>query len=92
MAVEDNPLSETQYPDWQSKYVAALLEFEPGKLRARIIEADGAISKRLHAIAGNVNHTGERQAMADALANLRVLKREKLNHPVWEKEFKPPSG
>jgi hypothetical protein len=92
MVVKDNPFSEIQYPDWQNVYLAALLELEPGKLRARIVEAEGAISKRLHAIAGNVNHTGERQAMADALANLRVLKREKLNHPVWEKESKPPSG
>jgi hypothetical protein len=65
---------------WQKEYVAALLELEPDKLRDRIFEAEAAISRKLHAIAGNVNHTRERQAMADALANLRVLKREKL-HP-----------
>ena len=92
MAVNDNPLSEIEFPDWQNEYVAALLEFEPDKLRERIVEAEGAISKRLHAIAGNVNHTCERQAMADALANLRVLKREKRSHPDWETKSKPPFG
>jgi len=28
----------------------------------------------------------ERQAIEDALANLRVLKREKLDYPDWEEK------
>ena len=53
---------------------------EPDKLKERIFKAEAAISSKLEAIAGNVNHTSERQPIADALANLRVLKREKV-HP-----------
>jgi hypothetical protein len=43
-----------------------------------------AIFNRLQAISQGSNHTAERQAIEDALASLRVLKRDNLGFPDWE--------
>jgi hypothetical protein len=66
--VTTDPLSE-----WQQLYQAALLECDPSKLSGRIEEAHRAIRRCMDMAAyGPI----ERQAMADALTNLRVLRRE----------------
>ena len=51
--------------------------------------AEAVIFDRLQALAqipDSPEHTAERQAMEDALNALRVLKRNKLNFPDWEKK------
>jgi hypothetical protein len=64
-----------QYPEWQKTYQDALLELDQEKFDARVTAAESAIFNRLQAIAGDsVNHA-ERQALQDAIASLRVLKR-----------------
>jgi hypothetical protein len=75
-----------QYPDWQSPVQGALLELDRDKLKARVAEAEAAIFNRLQAISQDTDHTAERQAIEDALANLRVVKRESLGFPDWEKK------
>jgi len=61
--------------DWQRSYQAALLEVDPAKMPERIEQAYNAI--RIYIYASGQNSNGaERQALADALANLRVLRRE----------------
>jgi hypothetical protein len=65
---------EILYPDWQHEFLAALLELDGNKLLERVQAAETAIFNRL-----------QRQAIDDALASLRVLKREKLGFPDWEK-------
>ena len=74
------------YPDWQGEYQAALLELYREKLAYRVTSAETAIFRRLQVIAQNTGHDAERQAIEDALATLRVLKRDSLGFPDWEKK------
>ncbi len=74
------------YPEWQPEHLAALLELDSEKLRERVAAAETAIFNRLQAISQGSNHTAERQAIEDALASLRVLKRDNLGFPDWKKK------
>jgi len=77
-------VSADQRPDWQEAYRAALLEIDPAKLRERIEQADKAIHDYIDLARQDNSSGAERQALADALANLRVLRREvnlKANDP-----------
>ncbi len=60
---------------WAAPYRAAILELDGSKLRARIDEARKAIQARWAELDHNPDHDQERQAMLDALQNLRVLSR-----------------
>lgn len=75
-----------RYPDWQQEYQVALLELDHEKLLERVAAAETAIFKRLQALSQSPDDQAERQAIEDALASLRVLKREKLGFPDWEKK------
>lgn len=75
-----------QNPGWQSAVQGALLELDKDKLRTRVAEAEAAVFNRLQAISRNPDHHSERQAIEDALITLRVLKREVLGFPDWEKK------
>ncbi len=77
---------EILYPEWQPEHLAALLELDTEKLRERVAAAETAIFNRLQAISQGSNHTAERQAIEDALASLRVLKRDNLGFPDWKKK------
>ena len=79
------PSSKILYPDWQNEYVAALFEFDGEKLLERVKAAETAIFNRLQALSQSPANQAERQAIDDALAALRVLKRENLGFPDWEK-------
>jgi hypothetical protein len=63
-----------QQNDWRAFYRAALLELDPGKLPERIERAESAIRTSLNAHP-NADST-EYQDLLDAVANLRVLRRE----------------
>jgi hypothetical protein len=80
MATEDsNP--EIFYSQWQNEYEAALLESEPERLADRVQIAETAIYERLQQISQNSDHHTERQVIEDALAALRVLKRDEPGFP-----------
>lgn len=66
------------YPEWQHEYYAALVEFDPQKLLERVTAAEIAISKRLQSVSSTIDNEAERQAIEDALAGLRSLKKEHL--------------
>ena len=66
------------YPEWQKPCQAALVELDRTKLQERIAAAEAAIVSRLNATSAAPISPAERQAIADALATLRVLKRECL--------------
>ncbi len=86
MATEDSlSPSVFLYPDWQNEYAAALLELDPGKLPERVAAAETSIFNRLQVMSQSSDHQAERQAIEDALAALRVLKRENLGFPDWER-------
>jgi hypothetical protein len=64
------------YPDWQGPCQEALVELDRDKLRERIAVAEAAILNRLNATPAASVSPVERRAIDDALAALRVLKRE----------------
>ena len=59
---------------WESLYSAALLEVDREKLRSLLQAAEQAIQQRLFSLRHNPDHHAERQAIEDALQNLRVLR------------------
>jgi hypothetical protein len=81
-----SPSSKILYPEWQAEYQAALLELDPKRLFERVTAAETAIFNRLQAMSHNSDRQAERQAIEDALAALRVLKRHNLGFPDWEKK------
>ena len=71
------------YREWQNEYQVALLELDRKKLLERVTAAETAIFNRIKAILPN--HAAERQAIEDALASLRVLRRDNLGLPVKQR-------
>jgi len=71
------------YPEWQNEYQVALLELDRKKLLERVKAAETAIFNRIQGI--SPSHAAERQAIEDALANLRVIRRENLGLPVKQR-------
>lgn len=62
---------------WQRFYEAAILETKITSLPVLIQAAEAAIHARLSQLGDNHQNSGEeRQAIADALAGIEVLKRE----------------
>jgi hypothetical protein len=62
---------------WHEVYLAAVLETDWTKMQDRILAAESAIRERQHEF--SVNHGGnpeERQAIADALRSLDVLRKD----------------
>jgi hypothetical protein len=79
--------------DWRESYHAALLELDPAKLPERIEQAYKAIHIFMD-IARQNSNGAELQALADALANLRVLRREvglPIGHPNRKEPESPAS-
>ena len=73
-----------KYPEWQTPLQELILEFDPEKLPEKIRQVEALIFERLRQIRqGNDGHL-ETQAINDALAILRVIKRNKLGLPDWK--------
>ena len=81
-----SPSSKILYPEWQAEYQAALVELDPKTLFERVTAAETSIFNRLQAVSRNSDGHAERQAIEDALSALRVLKRDNLGFPDWEKK------
>lgn len=73
------------YPVWQACYRDALIELDHDKLIERVRQAELAIVDRLETIRSNRESLIELQAIEDALANLRCLKRETAGTPEGSK-------
>jgi hypothetical protein len=74
-----NPVMETlEGPEWQRLYRDALVEVDMDVLQERLATAEAAILLRLQALSPTPDRLSERYAIEDALANLRILKRESL--------------
>jgi hypothetical protein len=70
------PEQALKYPEWQEPLRQALLELDKDRLKARIATAEMAVFNRLQTLTQGTYHPAERQALEDALATLRVLKRD----------------
>ena len=85
MATEDQS-PESLYSARQSEYNAALVEADREKLKERVEAAETAIYKRLQQLSQSSDDLAEKQVIEDALHGLRVLKRDELGFPDWEKK------
>jgi len=65
-----------QWPEWQKLYQDAVVELDKVRLQERVAAAEAAICSRLRALSPAVDSRSERHAIEDALATLRILKRE----------------
>jgi hypothetical protein len=72
-----NILSAPAFPNWQSEYESALLETDKSVLFTRVEVA--AILTRRDALEHDSSSPTERGAIEEALARLRVLKRDRLH-------------
>ena len=90
MALRDSSLtassfSPLRFPNWQREYESALLETDKSVLFKRVEVAEAAILARRDVLEHDSSSQTERVAMEDALANLRVLKRDQLHFGEGEK-------
>jgi len=88
MALRDLSLTSfppLRFPNWQREYESALLETDNGVLFKRVEVAEAAILTRRDALEQDSSGQTERGAIEDALANLRVLKRDRLHFGETEK-------
>ena len=77
--------SSLRFPEWQPQYQAALIELNHSKLLRRVTEAEYAIFERLQSLEGTPNYQfrfAELLAIEDALARMRLLKREQVDLPA----------
>ena len=81
---EKNDMTNTpSVSDWQTLYLAAMMEADNTKLFPKLNEAEAAIFNRLQALSTAKNCQEERTALDDAIRSLRVLKRDQLGFPDW---------
>ncbi len=76
-------MSDMEYPEWQTAYLAAKTELDKTKLVAKTNAAEGAIFRRLQTLTAASDHNEERMALKDAIHELRLLQRDKLKFPDW---------
>jgi hypothetical protein len=72
------PSSSPLFPAWQREYEAALHEMDTTRLFKCVEVAEAAVLLRLEAIRKDSDHHAEREAIADALNHLELLKKNQL--------------
>ena len=73
-----------KYPKWQAEFQGLVIELNREKLFDKIQKFETVVFVRLQELASSSDHHEERQAIEDALATVRVLKKDKLAHPDWK--------
>jgi hypothetical protein len=75
---------ETKFPEWQTSLGELREETDPDKLFEKVQNVEILILERLTVVFRAGDGGGEREALADALHTLRVIKRDKLGFPDWQ--------
>jgi hypothetical protein len=70
-----------KYPEWQQPLLEAILEFDPEVLARKIRHAEVLIKSRRRELWADGKDANEERALEDALASLRILKRDRLAQP-----------
>jgi hypothetical protein len=78
MAHQSAPLS--VLPDWETLYMAAILETDNTLLGERIVQVEKELNSRLAVLTIGPAHAAERKAVQGALRSLAVLKAERLGY------------
>ena len=71
-------------PEWQERYEALLLEFDPQRLATLLEAVEADMFFRLRELSSSPDGHDERRAIADAAYSLLVIKREILGFPGLE--------
>jgi hypothetical protein len=75
---DSSPSPSPRFPAWQRKYDAVLHEKDRARLFKCVEVAEAAVLLRLEAIKKDSDHHAERDAIADALNQLELLKKNRL--------------
>lgn len=67
-----------RFPVWQPAYEAVLKESDTRNLFKLVEIAEASVLTRRAELEGSADHHSERHALEDAMANLQVMKRERL--------------
>jgi hypothetical protein len=79
VASSDSPSHSSRFATWREDYEAVLQEKDTRELFLRVEVAEAAImTRRADLEEGAAAHNDEQQALTEALAHLRVLKRKRL--------------
>ncbi len=82
LLAEERPLvesnTEPSYPQWQTQYRAAVLEWEPIPLFKKVEVAQAVVLTRLHELRDQPGHSSERNQLTRAWRVLQTIKRGKL--------------
>ncbi len=62
------------YPEWQAPYIAALAEADAVRKITKLNQAEAAMLNRLKALPTTARRVEKRNALDDAIRNLRALK------------------
>lgn len=73
-----SPFTAPHFPSWQRDYEAVLTETDTGALFKCVEIAEAAILTRRDALKSSAEQHSEGRALEEALANLGVIKRERL--------------
>jgi surfactin synthase thioesterase subunit len=81
------------YPIWQQRYEAALVELDPLKIPGRLRAAQEAILTRQQELSGNSDGEIERMAINNAIRALRVLQIDNTRNLAasWKPKSRGPS-
>ena len=73
-----SPSPSPRFPAWQHEYEAVLHEKDTSRLFKCVEVAEAAVLMRLEAIRNDSDHHSERDAIANALNHLELLKKNRL--------------
>ena len=76
--LDSSPSPAAHLLGWQLEYEAVLSETDTSALFTRVEVAEAALLTRRDALQSMTGHRSERQALAEALANLGFIKRKRL--------------
>ena len=69
---------ELKYPLWQGPLAAAVLEFNPQRLRGKLEKAEEAIANRMQELVPENDNEHERRALLDGITIVQSVKRDRL--------------
>ena len=71
---------EMKYPRWQRPLEAAILEFDPPLLRAKLANAENIISERFQELAADMEtaRRHELRALVEGLTIVRILEKDRM--------------
>ena len=80
---EMDEVKELPYPEWQVPLKEVILESDREKLAEKALKSETQILERLRQLQLSNNGHREREAIANGLSILRMIRRDRLDYPDW---------